>query len=376
MTEHETQLRAALRPSEELLLLTETDVDRSGHFGRRWLAVTSERVMTFADGGLDGDPEVEVRLDAVRTVDTEHLVGQSALLAEADGRRVELVRFSNSLSDRFSKVAKGLSDARKKETRPEFNLDEEEVRHCPECGRLLPEKGSFCPACLRKWEVLRRFWRYVKPYWPKAVVVVLCMTVTPILGLVPPYLLKILVDDVLKVGGSLRTLGLLVLAYAAVQFASMGISVVQGRLAAWVSSGIVHEVRFEVYQAIQRLSLRRHDKTQTGGLLARLTHDTTMLNSIIIDGFVWFFPMTLQLIGICAMLFVLCWWLALLVLIPVPLVLLLAWWFYAALACLQPLVADAFEDERTRRRLHLRHPRREGFQPGTEGGGPLRAQEH
>jgi ATP-binding cassette subfamily B protein len=332
MTEHEAQLRDALRPSEELLLLTETDVERTGHFGRRWLAVTSERVMTFAEGKLDGGPEVEVRLDALRSVDTEHLVGQSSLRAETDGRRVELVRFSNSLSDRFSKVAKGLNDACKKEKRPEFDLHEEELRHCPECGRLLPEKGSFCPACLKKWEVLRRFWRYVRPYWPKALVVTLCMFISPVLALVPPYLTKVMVDDVFKGQGGLHLLGLVVLALAGAYAINAGINIVQGRLSAWVSSGIVHEVRFEVYQAIQRLSLRRHDKTQTGGLLARLTHDTTMLNFIIIEGFSWFFPMTLQLVGICIMLFVLCWWLALLVLIPVPLVMGLAWWFYRQLS--------------------------------------------
>jgi len=113
MTDHESQIRRFLRPSEELILLTYTDIERGRSFGRRWLAVTGERVMTFSDDGAADGPEVEVPLDEVKSVKPVHLVGQLVLEAETKTQKVEVLRCSNSMSEKFGKVAKSLNDAAK-----------------------------------------------------------------------------------------------------------------------------------------------------------------------------------------------------------------------------------------------------------------------
>lgn len=332
MTDRESQIRRSLRPAERVLLLTETDIDRSGMFGRRWLAVTNERLTTFSADEAETHPELEVPLDEIKKVAVAHRVGHAVLEAETKGRRVELLRLSNSLTERFGKVAKALTDARKDDKEPEFDLTEEEARTCPNCGRLLPEKGGVCPACLKKREVLARLWRYMRPHWPRLVLVSVCILMGVALELAPPYFTKILIDNVFEGGGGAALLLVVVLCLVVVRLTSTVVSVIRGRLSAWLGSRVVHDVRFDLYQAIQRLSLRRHDKTQSGGLLSRLTGDTTMLGFIFIDVGAWFIPNMLLLVGICAALFVLNARLALLVLVPVPAVILLTLWFYRRLS--------------------------------------------
>ncbi len=107
----------------------------------------------------------------------------------------------------------------------------------------------------------------------------------------------------------------------------MGLEIARGRLSAWVGSHVIHDIRFELYQAIQALSLQRHDKTPTGALLSRLTHDTSMLNFVFIEVGAYLVPSVMLLVGICVMFFVLNWKLALVVLVPAPFVVLLTLWF-------------------------------------------------
>jgi ATP-binding cassette subfamily B protein len=328
MADIKSQVNKALADGEELLLLADTDIDREGKFGPRWLAVTSERLMTFAGDGAAGKAEYELPLKDLKSVRAVHLVGQLALEAETDSRRVELLRCSNSLSSKFSKIAKSLADARKDAKRPQFDLEDEEKRRCPQCGRLLPEKGSFCPACLKKGQVLMRIWRYLFPHWPSVVAIVLCMTVGTVIGLAPPYLTKVLVDEVLLGKKGAKLLLLLVGSLVGVQLAATVTGIIRGRLSAWLGSRVVHDLRFDVYQAIQGLNLRRYDKMQTGALISRLTRDTSMLNWMFTDAGIYIIPSVLELAGICVMLFVLNWRLALIVLVPTPGVVFLMVWFY------------------------------------------------
>jgi ATP-binding cassette, subfamily B, bacterial len=343
-----------LDADESLLLVTDTDLQRDGSFGKRWLAVTSDRIMTFAaNGKLDG-PELELALADVKEAKPVHLVGQMAVELELDRRRVELLRCTNSLAERFAKVSKALTDACKPDDGesetdetperklPKFEvLDEEEERYCAECGRLLPERGSFCPACLKKHQVLARFWKYLKPHWGKALFVSATVLLGAAAALAPPYLICTLVDDVLmkpiQAGGALSvaetrqlTLSLMgiVGALVGLHLLSTGLAVVRGRMSAWLGSRLMHEVRFDLYQAIQGLTLRRYDKTQVGALMSRLTGDTTMLNDAFIFVGFWALPSVLQLVGICVILLAMNARLGLMVLLPAPLVVALTWAFF------------------------------------------------
>lgn len=331
MAENVPTIEGYFAPGERLLLTAESDIDRRGRFGLRWLVVTDRRVLTFgADGQAEG-PELELRLDQIDSVGTEHLVGQVSVHAETDGQRLELLRCTNSRSGTFGKIVKCLNDARREEREPSFEF-EEERKVCPQCGRLLPEQDSFCPACLKKHEVLARFWHYLRPHWPKVALLSGILVAGTVFGLAPPYVTKILVNDLVAAqegagGAGAGLLLVLVLALLAFRLLGTGSEIARGRLSAWVGSHVIHDVRFELYQAIQSMSLRRHDKIPTGSLLSRLTHDTSMLNFVFVDVGAYLIPSVLTLLGICVMFFVLNWRLALLVLVPTPFVVGLTLWF-------------------------------------------------
>ena len=182
MVEQKPKIDEHLAPGEQVLLMTEMDINRDGRFGQRWLAVTGTRLMMFAGDGAAGGPELELALKDVRSFGTDHLIGQVAMYAEAGGRRVEVLRCSNSHSARLGKIVKALNDAHKEDRAPAFEFVEE-LKRCPTCGRPLPEQDSFCPACLKKGQVLVRFWHYMRPHWHKVALLSACTIVGTVVGL-------------------------------------------------------------------------------------------------------------------------------------------------------------------------------------------------
>ncbi|MBN1341690.1 MAG: ABC transporter ATP-binding protein [Phycisphaerae bacterium] len=325
----QSQVRQALEPDESLLLLTDADLLDDGSFGQRWLVVTDRRVLVFTPNGnrLDAADEI-IPLQDIDRVESVPRVGHMSLVAHASGRRIELVRYTNSLSEKFAKIARALDDTRRRDKPLVFDLTEERARLCMDCGRLLPERGGFCPACLKKRSVLSRFWKYMRPDWPAALVVIGCMLAATAVGLVPPYLIKVLVDDVITPKGNVRLLEIIVAALVAAHLLSIAIQILQGRVSARLSTRILHDVRVDFFQAVQYLSLRRHDLARTGGLISRVSHDTQLLNAFFMDMALAIVPQVLQMLGVLLMLFVLDWRLAILVIVPAPAIYGMSLWFH------------------------------------------------
>ncbi len=144
--------------------------------------------------------------------------------------------------------------------------------------------------------------------------------------LVPPWVIKLIIDDVIQA----KELSLLpwilgLLAGANVLknlFASFRI-----RLNNQLEQTVVHDLRRQIFSALQRLSLSYFENRSTGEIMSRVTNDTEHVERIFIDGLEGALTASLTLIGITIMLFILNWKLAALSLLPIPFLMLSASWF-------------------------------------------------
>jgi ABC-type multidrug transport system fused ATPase/permease subunit len=138
------------------------------------------------------------------------------------------------------------------------------------------------------------------------------------LELVPPWLIKIVIDDVLPTENldllSWVLIGL-ILAYGLKNLCNS----LRIRFNNMLEQRVVHRLRQEVFEALQRLSLNYYENRSTGEIMSRVVNDTEHVQRIFIDGFEGMLTASLTLIGILTILFVLNWKLALLVLLPIPL---------------------------------------------------------
>jgi len=340
----------------EPVIAVVVDLTPNGRFGEEWLIVTDKHLRVYPANATT--PRLEVALEKISAPTTDSLIGGSALIVTVNLETVEVVRFSNACQRKFGRVNQYLSDVVKhrddkaagKEVKqtPAVEPDNEERKRCPTCHLLLPEGTKVCPACLDKSKVILRLMGYLKPYWRQVLVVWLLMILGVVVGLIPPYLTRPLVDNVLApseqhisaihdVAESVRAaslhdrkvlLGWLVLALLLAQIAAQAIGIIRGRLLVAVGTALSHDLRVQLYAHLQFLSLRFFDKHPVGAMIARVTQDTQSLESVLVDGMQHFVVNILTLVGIGVVLFIMDWRLTLLVLLPVPIVIYLSGRFW------------------------------------------------
>jgi subfamily B ATP-binding cassette protein MsbA len=121
---------------------------------------------------------------------------------------------------------------------------------------------------------------YCKPYLDRLGAALCCMALSALFGIIPPWLIKNVVDDVLIKGnsGMLNTLALsIILLY--VFKAAFGYG--HAYLMAWVGQKVIMDLRLELYDKTQRLSLSVLYRRRMGEFLSRITNDVATLQNIL-----------------------------------------------------------------------------------------------
>ena len=301
----------------EVRVAAASDLGSDGRFGERWIVLAGERVLVCAPDGGDARVAVDLPLKDISEVQVENLVGGAMLQALVNGHKVDLLSYTNALAKRFGRVRGQLDAAAKGKPLPD---EPERLTRCPTCGLVLGEETQVCPRCVRKGAVLRRLLGYARPYRARLVLIGLLMLGAAVFGLVPPYLTKILVDGVLVPRRNAYLLPWLVLGFAGSSVLSTALAIWRSRVGAWVGGRVSFDIRAALYERLQWLSLRFFDRHPTGTLISRLTQDSGGVQDFLAYGLPWVASNAISVLGVAVMVFIINWKLALLVLVPAPLV--------------------------------------------------------
>ena len=100
---------------------------------------------------------------------------------------------------------------------------------------------------------------------------------------------------------------------------------------------IQHDVRTDTYDKMQRLNMDFFADKQTGEMMSILSNDVNRLERFLNDGMNSMFRLTVMVLGIAGILFYLNWQLALIALLPVPLI---GFFTYVFIRAIQPKYAE------------------------------------
>jgi ATP-binding cassette, subfamily B, bacterial len=156
-------------------------------------------------------------------------------------------------------------------------------RGSPSPGRLTPPSGDFerVPP-ERRAATVRRIVAFFRPYRLQVAVVLAAITMTSLLGIVNPYLLKLLIDNVI-VGGQYQDLNLYVGLMIVVPIVSGLIGVGQSYLNNVIGQNVMQDLRNALYAHLQRLPLRFFTATRTGEIQSRLANDVGGVQAVVTD---------------------------------------------------------------------------------------------
>lgn len=320
------KLESARPDAEQELIRVSADMDQDLQFGQQWVIVTDQRVLVIPSDGPDG--VVDIPFDQMAAARTEALIGGGRLDIERIDAPTVSVTYSNTQAAKFSEVVRGIEQLRKAD--PFFINPLLEKTRCDKCGRLLPEKSGQCPACIRRLATLKRITSYLAPYKGRAILLAVISILTTFAELLPPLLIKRIVDEVLAPQGvvgdmasRLSLLGWLVFGLFGLRFLSAVGAWARGWVVSWVAARVTADIRSQLYKQLELLSLQFYDKRQIGSIMSRVTRDAGMLQDFLVDGLPYFLVNGMLILGILFFLLTMSWSLTLYILLPVPL--LIAW---------------------------------------------------
>jgi ATP-binding cassette subfamily B protein len=175
--------------------------------------------------------------------------------------------------------------------------------------------------------VLRRLLGYLRPYRRELATGFAAAALITFVSLVPPYLAGFLIDRVVRPvqDGALPlergtlVAWIAVTAMALVYIVRQGAALVRLRLMAVLGEWVARDLRTELYEHLQQLSLAFFSRKKTGGLITRVSSDTDRLWEFLAFGIVDVSLSVVMLIGLGTVLLTLDWRLGLVMVLPVPL---------------------------------------------------------
>jgi ATP-binding cassette subfamily B protein len=120
--------------------------------------------------------------------------------------------------------------------------------------------------------LLRRVAAYSRPYTRYVALILFTMLVISLLSLIPPLLIRDLLDHAIPQGDFSR-LNILALGMVAVPLINGLLGVAQRYASALVGEGVIFDLRTGLYTHLQRMSLRFYTNTQVGEMMSRLNND-------------------------------------------------------------------------------------------------------
>ena len=143
--------------------------------------------------------------------------------------------------------------------------------------------GEFVPVPKeRRGETLRRIAAFFNPYRLPVAVVLVAILTTSVLGLVNPYLLKVLTDEVI-IGHDYQNLGLYVALMIVIPIVSGLIGVGQTYLNNVIGQSVMRDLRSALYSHLQAMPLRFFTETRTGEIQSRLANDVGGIQGVVTD---------------------------------------------------------------------------------------------
>jgi len=179
-------------------------------------------------------------------------------------------------------------------------------------GHLMQERGARVADW--SWETTRRrlgtLWRLTRPYRGRTGLSVISLLTATATALAPPYLAKYALDDAVR-GEAGTRLVIVVAIFVGAGLPNWGMTYVETYLTGWVGERILADLRNELFDHLQRLSLGFYERNRAGVIISRLTNDVEAIDQLVTDGVTSLVQSSLTLAGTAVLLFVLDWRLAL-----------------------------------------------------------------
>ncbi|SEG78383.1 ABC transporter ATP-binding protein [Paenibacillus sp. UNC499MF] len=184
-------------------------------------------------------------------------------------------------------------------------------------GGLGDRNGGRMPKATLKEVSLRRILGLFRPYRGQLTVIVLLALGGAVLGLVPPLVMKEIIDTAIP-QQSFRLLAVFAVLLVALPLLSGMLGVAQNHLNTKVAQGVMRDLRMTLFRNLQRQSMSFFTAARAGEVVQRLTEDIQAVQTVVTSLVVSSITQIVVVVTTVGILFALDWRLAIVALIILP----------------------------------------------------------
>jgi ATP-binding cassette, subfamily B, bacterial len=299
------------------------DLDHGLRLHESWVAL-GPRHVALARPASDGAWQVH-SVERTRIHAVQEAPGLSAntllLLSAPDDPPLAVVRYTQRQRGAFENIRFVLDEALEGRT---VEPDDPDRVYADAVAR--PVRDAQALVSGRESAVILRLLRYLTRYRRELTLGLTAAAIVTLASLVPPYLAGYLIDDVVRKasagtitrGAAATVAWIAVGAMAALYVIRQTAAHVRLRLMSVIGEWVARDLRAELYEHIQHLSLSFFSRKKTGSLITRVTSDTDRLWDFVAFGVVDVSLSLVMLLGLGVVLLTLDWRLGLVMTLPVP----------------------------------------------------------
>ena len=313
-----------------------TDLDHALRLGESWLALTETHV-ALARRNEEGEWGVRV-IDRAQIGALQETPALSAhtlsLLGDPGDPPLLVVRYTQRQRGAVENIRFILDEALNGRSVAGVDADVADRVYAAAVARPVRDAQALVAGGGRQSRVIFRLLGYLLPYRRELALGLAAAAVITLLSLAPPYIAGFLIDRVVRPaqdgvlarGTASHMAWIAIAAMAALYLVRQLAAHIRLRYMAVLGEYVARDLRAELYEHIQRLSLSFFSRKKTGSLITRVTADTDRLWEFIAFGVVDVSLSLVMLIGLGGVLLTLDWRLGLIMTLPVPLLCWLIYW--------------------------------------------------
>ncbi len=313
----------------ELLFKFNFNLDSENRDRLGVIGVTRERIYRAIESP-DSEEKSPAIVDSFEIAEftefvARHNVGCVSLEAVKGDECIELCRSDMLLASLINDAARSLNSMLDNIDDPDFKVVfEPDTRVCPKCHRPYERGKTVCRYCDKSSSMFKRLFSLAKKEIPLLVTAFSFFALLSFVKVLNPVLQKKMVDEYITVTEPRENLllGLIVICASIFLLNTFYkvIEIIRTNMLSLVNKRLMKKLRSMLFENIQSLSVSSISKRTSGELIQRVTGDTSFISSFFISSLPQFVENALVILIIGTAMFIYDWKLALLVLIPAPII--------------------------------------------------------
>lgn len=189
---------------------------------------------------------------------------------------------------------------------------------CPKCGASL-ETASSCPFCSRRSGTVKKLLQRLAPYKKNLAVSLVLTAVVYVCDIFTPYFQRVIVDEIVTPQTkNWELFGVISACIVSIAVIIAVLDYIVRRINLKVNVRFIRDLRQEVFNKTQELSMKSISRRTPGELIKRVSEDSRTVQRFVTDYGKDMLIHSIALVALVVIMFVTNWRLALLVVIPLP----------------------------------------------------------